>query len=223
MKGQTNLAGMSLFCAILIVPLMAKDKVLVPDLSRVTTGREWTVSDRKATSMETDGKKCVRLDERPGYGTARLNGYEFSDGAIEFDARGKNVDQHSFLGAAFHGADEKTYDAVYFRPFNFRSDNAVRKAHAVQYVSHPDYPWKVLREAHPGAYENSVQPPPDPDAWFHVMIVLNGSKVSVFVNGAKQPCLAVESISKRKSGWVGFWVGDDSGGDFRNLRISPAE
>ncbi len=33
--------------------------------------------------------------------------------------RGKNVFQKSFIGIAFHGQDDKTYDAVYCRPFNF--------------------------------------------------------------------------------------------------------
>ena len=221
MKRYGNLICVSLLYICTNASRVAKEKTIVPDLSRVTSGKDWTVVDRKVTTIETDGKKCILFDERPGYGLARLNGFEFSDCAIEFDARGKNVDQHSFLGAAFHGADEKTYDAVYFRPFNFRSANPVRKAHAVQYVSHPDHPWKVLREKHPGAYENMVQPPPDPDNWFHARIVVFGPKVSVFINGSKQPCLKVEAISKRKSGWIGFWVGDDSGGDFANLTIAP--
>jgi len=42
------------------------------------------------------------------------------------------------VGIAFHGSDNKTLDAIYFRPFNFQSTDPVRKIHAVQYVSHPD-------------------------------------------------------------------------------------
>ena len=57
------------------------------------------------------------------------------------DIRGKDVMQQSFVGVAFHGVNNETLDAVYFRPFNFRSDDPVRKVHAVQYISHPNYPW----------------------------------------------------------------------------------
>src|ERR1017187_621430 len=53
----------------------------------------------------------------------------------------------SGLGIAFHGEDTSTYDAVYFRPFNFNTTDPVRKIHAVQYVSMPDNPWFRLRNS----------------------------------------------------------------------------
>ena len=52
-------------------------------------------------------------------------------------------------------------------------------------------------------------------------VVVASPKVSVFVNDAKDPCLVVTQLSERKQGWVGLWV-DVSGGDFANLKISPA-
>jgi hypothetical protein len=45
-------------------------------------------------------------------------------------------------------------------------------------------------------------------------------KVSAFVNGAAEASLVVEQLSDRKAGWVGLWVGNGSGGEFANLRIS---
>jgi len=111
---------------------------------------------------------------------------------------------------------------VYFRPFNFKSEDPERKGHAVQYISQPAFTWQKLRSEHPGAYEQPVQPPPDPDSWFHVRIVVNSPKVSAFVNNAKQPSLSIEQLSARKKGRIGIWVGDGSGGDFASLRIIPA-
>jgi hypothetical protein len=58
--------------------------------------------------------------------------------------------QQSFVGVAFHGVDGTTYDAIYFRPFNFKTDDPVRRIHAVQYISHPDNPWQKLRDGQPG-------------------------------------------------------------------------
>jgi hypothetical protein len=124
------------------------------------------------------------------------------------------------VGVAFHGLDDTTYDAVYFRPFNFRTADSARHAHAVQYVSHPTYPWQKLREEHPGQYERGVTPAPDPNGWFHARIVVAGPKVSVYVADATEPSLVATLLSDRRKGRVGLWVGNGSGGDFANLRIA---
>ena len=128
----------------------------------------------------------------------------------------------SFVGVAFHGVDGTTYDAIYFRPFNFKTEDAGRRSHGVQYVSHPIYQWQKLRTEQPGKYEQAVNPVPDPNAWFHARVVVASPKVSVFVADAKEPSLVVDQLSNRKNGLVGLWVGNGSGGDFANLKVVPA-
>src|ERR1051325_780749 len=100
-----------------------------------------------------------------------------------------------------------------------RPDDSARHAHAVQYVSHPTYPWQKLRAEHPGEYEKSVTPAPDPSGWFHVRIVVASPKVSVFVADATEPSWVVSQLSNRHKGRGGLWVGNGSDGDFANLRI----
>src|SRR5262249_4433266 len=147
---------------------------------------------------------------------------DFGNGTIELDIKGRNVVQKSFIGVAFHAKDANQCDLVYFRPFNFTNADPERRAHAVQYMSAPNFSWKKLRTEHPGVYEKPVQPAPDPDGWFHARIVVDSPKVSVFVNDAKEPSLVVDKLSKLTSGRVGLWVGQDSDGDFANLKIVPA-
>jgi hypothetical protein len=208
----------------LLLPVLpVQEKAFVPDLSQIADGKTWKIVGRKVTTLATDGKTVVRFDENSGFGIAWLPGDSYGNCAIEFDVRGKNVDQHSFVGVAFRGVDENTHDAVYFRPFNFRSADAARRSHSVQYVSHPGNTWKLLRDNHPGMFEKPVIPAPDPDSWFHVKVVIDSPKVSVFVNSATDPSLVVEQLNKRKRGWIGLWVGDGSGGDFANLNIIPVK
>jgi hypothetical protein len=138
------------------------------------------------------------------------------------DARGTNQPQRSFIGIAFHGVDDRAYDEIYFRPFNFKAADPVRRQRAVQYISHPAHTWRSLREQIPGKYESAVEPAPNPDGWFHARIVVAWPKVSVFVNGASEPCLVLKQLRQRKRGWVALCV-DVSGGDFANLRISHAK
>ncbi|MBI5085371.1 MAG: hypothetical protein HZB13_12330 [Acidobacteria bacterium] len=214
--------NVALAAAMLAVwPAAAQQKPIDVDLARLAAGQGWKVVNRAVAAVEEEGRHGVRLAERAGDGAAWLEGFDFSNGIIELDLRGKDVFQKSFIGVAFHGVDEKTFEAVYFRPFNFRSTDEVRRIHAVEYISHPVHTWQKLRTEHPGVYEEAVEPAPDRNGWFHARIVVARPKVSVFVNGATRPCLEVESLTDRQSGSIGLFVGTGSGGDFANLKITP--
>jgi glyoxylase-like metal-dependent hydrolase (beta-lactamase superfamily II) len=91
----------------------------------------------------------------------------------------------------------------------------------VQYLSHPASTWQRLRTERPGQFEQAIDPPPDPNGWFHARIVLAGGRVEVFVDGAAKPSLAVEDLGAAKSGGVALWVGNGSDGAFANVRITP--
>jgi hypothetical protein len=199
----------------------SEPQVPAPDLAAVASGDGWTLVNRSAAVIDKDGAPAIRLVGDGGTGFARLENFTLAEGVIEFDARGKNVAQQSFLGVAFHGTDNTTYDAIYFRPFNFKAGDPMRRSRAVQYISHPNHTWDRLRNEHPGRYEQPVAPVPDPDAWFHVRVEVAAKKISVFVDGAADPCLVVEPLRDRGRGWIALWT-DVSGGDFANLKITPA-
>jgi hypothetical protein len=202
---------------------VAKKTTFEPDLTKLEEGKDYKVTNRSLSHFIEGARKGIRFEEKRDVGLARFAGFEVTNGVIEFDARGKNVLQKSFVGIAFHGIDEQSYDAIYFRPFNFRSDDPLRRSHAVQYISMPDYSWQKLRNEHPGVYEQPIQSPPDPEAWFHVRIVVDSPNVNVFVNGAKAPSLMVKKLNTHTKGWIGLWVGDESGGDFANLKVVSAQ
>jgi len=195
----------------------------VYDLSKAASGAGWKLVNRGATAVIDGVRKAVRLDERPGNGIAWLEGSKFTEGAIEFDVRGKDVPQQSFVGIVFNGIDDATWDAVYFRPFNFNNPNPENAGHSVQYVSHPVFTWQKLRAERPNQFEKPVRPVPDPNGWFHARIVVTALKISVYVDGAAEPCLEVEKLGNRGAGRVGLFVGNNSGGDFADLKIIPAK
>ena len=197
-----------------------------PDTFDVTTvGKDprWQIAGRTASVVDTNGKRALKLEFAPIMGLVWLKGYDFGKGVIEADILGQSQPpQSSFVGVAFRVVDAQNYDAVYFRPFNFRASDSTRHSHAVQYVSHPRWPWQRLRTEHPGQYEAPVVPEPDGDQWFHVRVVIERPKVSVFVNDARTPVLVVNELSDRTRGSIGIWVGDGSGGHFANLRVTPS-
>jgi hypothetical protein len=217
-----NLTFVSIAGLSIATDVIGQQKTIGPDLAALAEGKGLNVFNRSLSSLKDGAKKGVRLSESPGDGVAYLTGVEFSNGAIELDIRGKDVQQQSLVGVAFHGVDGTTYDAIYFRPFNFKTEDAARRLRAVQYIAHPTYPWQKLRAEQPGKYEQPVNPVPDPNDWFHARVVVASPKVSVFINDLKDPCLVVTQLSDRKKGLVGLWVGNTSGGDFADFKIIPA-
>lgn len=165
----------------------------------------------------------IHLNNSGGGGMAWIKGKEFTYGTIEFDAKGKDEFQTSFVGIAFHGVNDTTYECVYLRPFNFRvAGDPDRRSHAVQYVAIPHFDWHVLREQHPGEYEHPISPAPDPNSWVHVRITVESKSISVYINGAKGPSLTVEPLVHTQGKMIGYWVGNSSDGDWRNFKIVPA-
>jgi hypothetical protein len=189
------------------------------DLYGLSENNKLEAFNRKVSSFSEKDKKGIRFSKKENDGMAWLTDVAFSNGIIELDIRGKDEYQQSFVGITFHGVDNSTLDAVYFRPFNFQSNDSVRKIHAVQYVSQPDYPWQVLREKFNGKYEKAINHAPGGNEWFHAKIVIKYPMITVYINGNQEPSLTVEQLNKRTSGKIGLWVGNNSDGDFANLTI----
>lgn len=169
-------------------------------------------------TISLDGE-IIHLNEAEGPGIAWIIGKTFTQGTIEFDEKGKDEFQRSFVGIAFHGVNDTTYEAIYFRPFNFRATDPVRKAHAVQYIANPNYDWPKLRADFPNKYEQPVSSDLDPNQWFHVKVNVSDKKISVYVNGDNKAVLGVESLVDMSGKMIGFWVGNGSAGDWKNLKI----
>jgi len=194
--------------------------VIVPDLKAIPEGAGWNGSIHTATLVEKDGAVAIEFNKQDWH-LVWLDGFEFTDGTIEFDAKGKSEPpQGSFIGVAFRMVDEATYDAVYFRPFNFRASNTESKSHAVQYVSYPQWSWEKLRAEKTGQYEKPIEPAPDGDMWFHAKVVIEDKQISVFVDNAEEPALQVTELSDRSGGSVGIWC--FGYGAISNLQITPA-
>lgn len=209
-------------CLLLACPAAALAGTTEPPLGRIADPAAWRVVNRSAALADNGGRQAVKLDARANAGIAWLAGSNFTEGTIEFEVRGANKPQQSFVGLAFRGVDDTTYDAIYFRPFNFKPAETERRARAVQYVSVPNFDWPKLRADFPGKYEAAVSPVPDPDGWFRARVVVAARQVSVYVNDATTPSLVVTELSERTGGQIGLWVGNGSDGAFANLKITPA-
>ena len=207
---------------IFLVTSAFSQKAEVINIQKLVKNKGVEVFNRELSLINEGTHQGIRLSKDEGEGIAWLKGIEFSEGTLEFDVRGENVANHSFVGIAFHGKDNATFDAIYLRPFRFKDQNEEQRSHQLQYISLPDFPWRTLREKFPHKYESAIANTPDPDSWVRIKVVVKGSTVSTYINDNKEPSLVVEKVTSFNKGAVGFYVADTSGGDFANITISKA-
>jgi hypothetical protein len=183
------------------------------DLQQLFKENKLITYGQKIIPITDSGKNAISQT-----GIAWLKDVTFSEGTIEVDLRGRDELQKSFIGIVFHATDTSAYDIVYFRPFNFQNADPVRKIHAVQYATHPEFPWFRLREEKNGIYEKAVTPAPSPKDWFHAKIVIKGTEINVYVNDSPTPSLTVQKLNTRTSGKIGI-SNEGLDGEFANLTI----
>ena len=214
-------AGMLLWCSAATQARQAGAAQEIDLAERVAAGKLRAVN-RDVTAIK-DRAGAVHLSQKPGNGVVWIDATDFAEGTIELDIRGRDVLQQSFVGIAFHGKDDNTHEVVYLRPFNFRAADPTRHQHAVQYISLPEYDWPRLRKEFPEEFENPVDPSLVPTDWVPLRIVVSGTKIQIFAGPVKSPTLEVRKLGQLDRGMVGLWVGNNSDGDFANVRITPGK
>jgi len=176
-------------------------------------------AENRTLSLYEKQPGAVEMNAAEGDGLAVIKEIAFETGTIEVELLGENNPGRSFIGLAFNVQDSETYEAVYFRPFNFVATQAIRKAHMVQYIHHPEFSWFKLREERTGEFENEIAHPPDPDGWFKTTLIISEKNVSVYLEDNTEPVLKVERLTSGKSDRIGLWVGNGSSGRFMNLKV----
>ena len=232
-SATTRVLAVSVLLACLVVATPASDATLANatkapqaggvqriDLAERLASGKLKIVNREVTALQ-GSPAGVHLSAKADNGLAWIDGSDFAEGTIEVDVRGRDVPQQSFVGIAFHGKDDTTYEAVYLRPFNFRAADPVRHQHAVQYIAKPDYDWPRLRKEFPEEFENPVDPSIVPTDWVPLRVVVKGATIQVYVGQVTSPTLEVRKLGQQDRGQVGLWVGNTSEGDFANLRITP--
>jgi hypothetical protein len=176
------------------------------------------------------GRRAVKLIESAeptfdGHAIAIIADSNFKNGVIETEIAGlpqagANEGARGFIGIAFrvqpHGGTH--FECFYLRPTNGRADDQLRRNHATQYISHPDYPWYKLREENPGVYESYTDLVSG--EWTKIKIVVSGIRAQLYVNGADQPCLIVNDLKLGEAeGAIALWIGAGTEAYFSEVMI----
>ncbi|QGK73475.1 hypothetical protein [Flavobacterium sp. SLB02] len=218
MKKQTKFRY--LFIVILLPFLLLGQRQQTIELATLYKKGKLKSVNREIKIVSSDSGAYLKILESKKEGILWLAARDFKNGTIEIEMRGKDVFQRSFIGIAFHGVDDIHYDALYCRPFNFFAKDSVRRIHAVQYISHPDFTWEKLRNEKNAVFEKEIINPPNPNDWFRMKLVIDKTNVKAYINNTTLPSLIVEKLSNPNPGKIGLFTADSSGGDFKVIKIN---
>jgi len=185
---------------------------------QVINPSEWVIPRTDTLDYVFDqylGQKALLMKRKIGnYKSASVaypKDLKFKDGIIEMDAAWPG-ESGGFVGLAFRIRDAHHYETVYFRPESSGTINAI------QYMPEKklEYNWWDYES---DKYQAKATLPLH--AWFHVKVIVKGSKLTVFVNHEAKPVFTYNNLdSSLKSGSVGFWLGNCQIGAYRNLVVS---
>ncbi len=195
----------------LVLISCATDSISLAEENLEITRREVLSYDKASNTISFNN------DESDGL--AILKNVSFETGIIDLEIKGENVQGKSFVGIAFNVQNDSTYEAIYFRPFNFLAEEQIRREHSMQYLAHPKNTWFYLRENFEGQYEAEFPRQPNPDDWFKVQVKVDDSSVQVWDPESNTELLKVGRLDQSKSDKIALWMGFDSKGSFRNLKI----
>ena len=190
------------------------------DLFKEQLERKLKTVNRDIKCITQGDKTFIQLSENKEEGLAWLPLDNFKNGTVHIEMRGQDVLQKSFIGIAFNGQNDSTFEAVYCRPFNFFAKDSVRHIHAIQYIAHPVFTWKKLRDERNAQFEKELKNPPHPDGWFKMKVVIEDKTVKAYINTSTLPALVVQRLTEARTGKLGIFVGDGSGGDFKNIVVT---
>ncbi|WP_439504465.1 hypothetical protein [Sediminibacterium sp.] len=151
------------------------------DLAKLYKENKLITFNRTVSVVNDANGEFLKISEAKDQGLVWLPINMFTTGIIKVEMRGKDVLQRSFIGVAFHSTNDSTYDAVYCRPFNFKSTDSIRRIHAIQYISHPFYTWKYFRENKNTVFEKEIKNTPDPNDWFEMTLVIKKKSIDVLL------------------------------------------
>ena len=178
-----------------------------------------------------EGKNALRVEkdstllpiDEPTF--VKIKDLDFKDGEIEVKVLSRLLKNASptargFIGIAFR-IDEKNehFESIYIRPTNGRADDQVRRNHAIQYFSYPDYKFDKLRKISPEKYESYADM--GLNEWIIMKVIVKGNKASLFLNNNTQPALIVNDLKlgDQAQGGIGLWVEVGTEGFFRDLNV----
>lgn len=183
------------------------------------TTNHFTAVNTSVRNTELDGMpvlyvaKKEKINEFDENTYAKVKDLSFHNGVIEVRMLSRLLSgapdfARGFIGIVYRANEaDCEFESFYVRPANGRNcTDPVRRAHGCQYFSYPGYTFDYFREYGITDYEA----PADIalNEWITVKAVIENERAKFYINGEKQPALAVAHMKhgSGRHGSVGIFV-----------------
>ena len=158
----------------------------------------------------------------------KLKNIRFKNGVIEVKVLSRLLKNapptaRGFIGIAFRIDDKYAqFESIYIRPTNGRADDQVRRNHAVQYFSYPDFTFDKLRKIAPEMYESYADM--GLNEWITMRVEVKDKEAKLFLNNSKYPVSIVKDLKlgENTEGGIGLWVEIGTEGFFKDLKVTKS-
>ncbi|TNF70793.1 MAG: hypothetical protein EP299_13345 [Acidobacteria bacterium] len=142
------------------------------------SGATWTVAGEVVKAEDFLGQEALRFRS----GVAYLSGMELENGTIELDVA--TTGHRSFVGVVFRESEStREYGNFYLRPHQSGRFDALQYTPVFNGIS----AWQLYPEHN--ASQVILR-----DQWLHLKLVMSGSRLEAFFDGANEPALVVENL-----------------------------
>ncbi|AXE18686.1 hypothetical protein DR864_13445 [Runella rosea] len=182
--------------------LQATAQTLIPFDSR-----QWTIEAEQSRVEDFQGKKALFLKK----GMAYAKEAQLQDGIIEFDIAFPQ--ERGFTGVTFRMQDTKNYEEFYLRPHQSGNPDANQYTPVYESISS----WQLY---HGQGYGVPVKY--RFNQWFHVKLVISGSRGEVFIDDMSKAVLSIPVLKRTvKTGMLGIYANGNVGSYFANFTYTP--
>ena len=169
----------------MLISLLTLALAAAPARDLPFTDPAWKTADPKARVEMVGGRSALRLTT----GTSTRRDIEVKDGTIEFDLW--STAERAFAYLHFRMQSDDEFEAIYFRLHKSRLPDAIQYDPFYQRVGN----WQLFHGP-----ESTAAADLPAGRWIHVRLVLSGEKAALFLDGAKEPSLAIPKLARGARG-----------------------
>lgn len=184
-----------------------QNKKVVDLVAQADAGKMFS-GNKHFFSVGDEGSLYVYPDA--GEGVVWFSEHDLKTGMIEFDIL-MSIDTQNIAGFAFGGSPDDSFEIIRFK--NFQNSSQLQPSSTVQYAIATSH--EATSKLISASVDNISL---IPGKWFHVRISINKTSVDVFINYNSVSSFSCQR-NNNKGDKIGFWLGHQSSGEFKNLFI----
>ncbi len=164
--------------------------------------------------MDDANNKRIQILGKNDIGFLWINTFDFVEGNIDLDLKGLDASPQRYIGLAFYGQNDTTYQALCISPYALLNEDFTLRKNAIKYFATP-IPKEINALLCDEVAKSTI------NRWFHCRLQVKNKKVEVYIDDNATPSFSSNLIDGKVGGKFGVFFSAGAGGEFGNIKILP--